>query len=63
MHKLIRYHTTMASEEYFWLHVEIAKALETKQINTYTKYQNACEDNGITYYNEQLFDEYIAQRK
>lgn len=63
MHKIIRYHTTLAGEEFFWQHVEIAKALETKQINTYNEYQSACEKEGIMYYSEQLFNEYIAQRK
>ena len=59
MKKLIRYHTVMADERHFWSNVQVGEALHLGKIKTYDEYLKCCDQNGVSPYNEETFNEFI----
>lgn len=62
MHKLINYHSITANPDYIYGHIGMAYQLTRKKINTYEEYVSYAQSQGISYYNEELFNDYINSR-
>ena len=60
--KLLKYHMD-CNPDYIFQHAEIAGMLATKQFKTYNEYRIACQNMGISYYSEELFNDFIAGKK
>lgn len=63
MHKLIAYHSTQANPEYIHGHIGMAYKLTRKEITTYEEYVRYAKKQGISYYKEELFSDYISKHK
>lgn len=63
MHKLIQYHSIHANPDYLYGHIGMAYKLTRKEINTYEEYVAYAKSQGISHYNEELFNDYIINRR
>lgn len=51
----------MADERHFWSNVQVGEALHLGKINTYEEYLKCCNLNGVSPYNEEVFNEFIGK--
>ena len=60
-YRLLRYHMN-CNPDYLFGHAEIAGLLASNEniLNTYQKYVSACNRKGISYYNEECYNEFMT---
>lgn len=61
-YRLLTFHMN-PNPDFLFGHAEVAGMLATNdpKVSTFEGYRNQCDRNGITHYNEQVYNEFMAE--